>query len=62
MVDLTTGLAGNAIIFTIIYGVLGFLITMYSVYLNWRQAKVNTQMKELLLSVKHIEKIMVKNE
>ena len=58
MADITN-LLGGTLIFTIAYGVFAFLITCYSLYLNYKQARVNEQMKSLLSSVQHIENMML---
>ena len=50
----------NTIIFTFIYGIFAFLITLYGLYLNYKQAKVNYQMNELITEVKLIRHIIQK--
>jgi len=54
MVELTSQLAGNTLVFTVGYAIFGVLITLYSLYLNWKQAKVNTQMQEVINVLKEI--------
>ena len=48
----------TTLLFTFIYGIFAFLITLYGLYLNYRQAKVNTQMNELIAETKLIRQIL----
>lgn len=50
-------LSGSIIIMVIIY-VIAFAFQIYVLYLNWKQSKVNNQMKELIAEVKAIHKIL----
>ena len=54
MVSLTPSLAGNTLIFTIVYAIFGLLVTLYGLYLNYKQAKVNKQMQEVIDLLKQI--------
>lgn len=55
MVALTPELAGGTMIFTIIYGIFAIFITIYSLYLNYKQAKVMGQMEKLITIMEKIE-------
>lgn len=59
MVEFTSNMAGNTIIFTYIYGVFAFAVTIYSVYLNIKQAKVNKQMGDLIFEAREIRKLLI---
>ena len=54
MIPLTTLATGSmiALIFTLI-------MAFYGLYLNWKQSKVNNQMKELIEYVKYIQELLL---
>ena len=52
------GIAGASIVIAIIIYLIMIAITIYTLYLNWRQAKVSDQMKELLGVAKEIRDML----
>jgi len=46
MVALTPEMAGNTMVFTLVYGIFAFVITIYTLVLNWKQTKVREQMHQ----------------
>lgn len=44
--------------FTVLAIVFSFTISIYSIYLNWKQAKVEAQMKILIQEVRNIHNTM----
>jgi len=50
MIEPTTELLGKTVFFTILYGIVVILFTIYSLYLNWKQSKVaDTQKRQIEL-------------
>lgn len=43
---------------TIFAGIVGFILTIYGVYLNFRQAKVTDQMKEVIALLQDINETL----
>jgi hypothetical protein len=58
MVTLTPEIAGNSlVIMGIVYAVMA-AFSIYQLYLNWKQSKVNNQMTELLKQVTCIQTLL----
>ena len=55
MVELTQG---SQLTFYLVYGTIGFLMTVYSIYLNWKQAKVEDLSVKLLTEVIEIKELL----
>jgi len=51
---LSLGALNATMVGTLIAGILSFSLTIYSIYLNYRQAKVKEQMDELIAVTKEI--------
>ncbi len=49
---------GNSIIALIITYIILFAFNIYVLYLNWKQSKVNDQMKDMLSEVSKIREIL----
>ena len=58
MVALTPELAGNSLIVLVFTYVVLIAFSIYQLYLNIRQAKVASQMKELIEIMKDIKKLL----
>jgi mannose/fructose/N-acetylgalactosamine-specific phosphotransferase system component IID len=48
----------KGIFFILVYGIVTILITFYQLYLNYKQARVSNQMKDLLNEVKEIKELL----
>ena len=62
MVALTPELASGTLIFTLVYGVFAFGVTIYTLVLNRNQAKVKEQMERLITIMSKIEENTRKEE
>ncbi len=58
MFELTPDFAGTSIVVTFVFMLISLGLYFYTIYLNWRQAKVNNQMGELLEIAKDIKNIL----
>ena len=58
MPEVSSALMGGALWFTIGMGIFSVVITIYSLYLNWKQAKVNQQMDVLIDHTKGIRELI----
>jgi hypothetical protein len=56
--DLTPELLGNSYVILLITYAIAFAIQLYMMYLNWKQSKVNNQMKELIEEVRQIKVLL----
>lgn len=56
--DLTPEFLGNSFVVLLITYIVAFVIPLYIIYLNWKQSKVNNQMKELIVEVKEIKELL----
>ena len=64
MFETTMGIekiAGASLVVAIIIYIIMVAITIYTLYLNWRQARVSDQMKELIEINKEIRDTLKKN-
>lgn len=56
--EITPDLVGNSLVVMVIVYFVAFAFQIYVLYLNWKQAKVNNQMEELVSEVKEIRKLL----
>lgn len=54
MVSLTPDMLGNSLVVMGITYVVMIAFSLYQLYLNWKQSKVNNQMAEVLIVLKEI--------
>jgi len=51
MVDLTSDLMGNSLIFVIVSTIIAFGFQIYMLYLNWRQSKVKDTTERMVATL-----------
>lgn len=54
MVEITPDFVGNSFVIVLISYIIAFAFQLFMMYLNWKQSKVQNQMKDL---IKEVEKI-----
>lgn len=56
--EITPSFASKSLIIVLISYVLAFGFQIFMMYLNWKQSRVNNQMKELIKEVKEIKELL----
>ena len=62
MVELTPDLLGNSLVVVLIGYIIALAFQIFMFYLNWKQAKVNNQMKELIELTREIKDAVKKED
>jgi ABC-type Fe3+ transport system permease subunit len=60
MVAFSMDALGNTLIFMLIGCIITLIYSLFMAYLNWKQSKVNNQMKELIEVSKDIKRLLEK--